>query len=717
MLSSGQIQEIDLWRFIMTQHWALIIGINNYQHLQPLLYAQRDAQTLRNFLVEEGEFSAERTILLSDFSPAIGDRSTHPDRANIQDWLSSLEPAAFQPNDLVWLYLCGYGVHWDGKDYFMPIDGNPAQMPDSAIALQDIYEQLHRLPTQNRLVMLDISRSQAQLDNTPVGQQILNIASELGIATILSGQPGQFSHETIMLRSGLFTHALLEGLRQFQPVTLNQLVNHLQQRLPELSQHHWRPIQHPAVVVPSPIQQMTLLPRDAAVPVGAAEVSKGGVGAIADPTSTAPETVIGSTNSQGITQMPPEAANSQATSSKATSALVTVPKSSPKSSSDSFWQRFLLYSGLGLLALLILGVARNPFLLPWIQPQPDGTASVIEPINPPPAESPADPADGNTTDAPSEEAAVAELNGESAADSTTASTADPTAETADQPVDPAAEAPAVPSPSVEEPAAGGLFSPLANLFRPRSNNVRPRTAIANAEAAIEAGLYETAIEWLDTVPENRRDEAYQELRQTANNRLQDAIKANRELLESAKAPIRPNQASTFNQAIAAARRIQPNQPLYEEAQANIDRWSQVILDLAEGRAAEGNIDAAISAAELVPTDRPKLYEQAQASIRQWQQRKDNQALIAEANALIQPGQAHTYEKAIEWLQPIQSDQPGYGTAQQLINQWSREMLAIARARAAQGRFDSAVAAAQLVPENTVAYEQAQAEIQRWQEKS
>ncbi len=141
------------------------------------------------------------------------------------------------------------------------------------------------------------------------------------------------------------------------------------------------------------------------------------------------------------------------------------------------------------------------------------------------------------------------------------------------------------------------------------------------------------------------------------------------------------------------------------------------MDLAEGRAAQGNLNAAIAAAELVPSDQAEVHRQAQARISEWQIQKDAQARIAEAKALIQPGQANTYQKAIRWLQPIRPEQPEYSQAQPLISQWSREILAIARARAAQGQFASAIQAAQLVPINTVAYSQAQQEIQRWREQS
>lgn len=703
----------------MTQHWALIVGINNYQHLQPLLYAQRDAQTLQRFLIEDGNLAADHCILLSDFSPALNEISTYPAKTTIQDWLGRVL-GAVQADDVLWLYLCGYGVRSQGQDFFMPIDGDPNHLPQSAIALSDIIDQLQQLPTANRLLVLDISRSQGQLDEIPVGQQTLELANSRGIATILSCQPGQFSHETIMLRAGLFTHALLESLRQVQTPTLDTVADYLKNRLPELSQHHWRPVQEPAIVIPTASPKMALLPSAVPVMVGA--------GASTQASPTAGTSQNGHTN--GATSGLPPNPIAPNSSPGQSSALVTIESETEPTSSgsaDGLWKQLLLWGGLALVIAALM-IARN-FPI-FSDTESETEADIVEPVNP--ESGPDNETDNGTGEnagqsanpgagtniAPPEggtvEPSPSPAEGDQAANpATTDAQADGT--TPPSPSEPSTNANQANANQADEADTGG-FRPFGSLFN-RGNAVNPAQAVQNAQAAAEAGLYQEAIKWLDQVPESRRDEAYTALRQTVEENLTRITRANRALLNSAKVPIRPNQASSFNQAIEAARRIQPNQPLYDEAQASIQRWSQVILDLAEGRAAQGDLNAAIAAAELVPTDQTNVYQQAQARISQWQIQKDAQARIAEAKAIIRPGQAHTYQKAIRWLQPIRPEQPEFSQAQPLISQWSRDILAIARARAAQGQFASAIQAAQLVPANTVAYDQAQQEIQRWREQS
>ncbi len=40
----------------MSENWAICIGIDRYDNLQPLQYATRDAEALRDFFEEEAGF-------------------------------------------------------------------------------------------------------------------------------------------------------------------------------------------------------------------------------------------------------------------------------------------------------------------------------------------------------------------------------------------------------------------------------------------------------------------------------------------------------------------------------------------------------------------------------------------------------------------------------------------------------------------------------------
>jgi hypothetical protein len=181
----------------------------------------------------------------------------------------------------------------------------------------------------------------------------------------------------------------------------------------------------------------------------------------------------------------------------------------------------------------------------------------------------------------------------------------------------------------------------------------------------------------------------------------------------------PTQPSNLSIAIAKAQRTPADAPLYAKAQENIQVWCQMILELAQAQAKQGKYENAIATAQLITKKEP-LHTQAQTVIQKWQleakQYVSNKTLLDAATALIIPEQASTYNRAIEVAKKIQKGQPGFEIAQTSINQWSEKILDLAKIRATQGDFNAAVATAILVPKVTIAYEDAQDAIQKWQQQ-
>ncbi|MGF1676596.1 MAG: caspase family protein [Rivularia sp. (in: cyanobacteria)] len=207
-----------------------------------------------------------------------------------------------------------------------------------------------------------------------------------------------------------------------------------------------------------------------------------------------------------------------------------------------------------------------------------------------------------------------------------------------------------------------------------------------------------------------------EKRQGANSNFQET---NQAILELEKMSLNPNQASDLSKAIAIAQNIKINEAGYKQAQKNIMIWNNMILDLAKNRAANMEYDSAIAAAQLVK-EQDSNYREAQAAIKQWQllrqQYLSNKTVLEAAQALIRPEQASTYNRAIEVAKRIPQSQPGFTIAQESINQWSREIIRLAKNRADNQQFSSAIATATLAPEDTAAYAEAQQLIQQWQQK-
>lgn len=616
---------------------GIAIGINRYQFFQPLGYAQADALALENFWVEEAGFLPEQCLLLTDTSPPVGNRSTNPNRETILSWVEDLCQLPATENDVLWFFFSGYGVSWDGKDYLIPIDGNPAEVAETGIAVRSLFTLLKQRGNAPVVVLLDINRAQAMQGNFPVGEEIIALAKELGISTALSCQLDQFSQETSALNRGFFTTGLLEALRANPFLTLVDLEKYLSNRLPELSEHYLRPLQTPLILIPtSETGNQPILHPDVDVEILNPPL-----------TSSLSSDNIANTNSwesgfqtaekSADSTFSVQAADTPAEIVSQPGAIIPHPakNSMTEKEEPNQWQGWLFWSGVtGILLALSLGV--------WFRYQ--------------------DAFSGNQTP---EQPAVGKVP-------------------APPPKLPTAQQPPPGSPvSVAQASAPSNQPKVTPTPAPTETNRPPKAASLTAPAP-----------------------------KSANSQK------NQTVLDKARGIIQPSQASQFSKAIVQAQTIKPGEPLYQEAQADIARWSLVILDLAQGRAQQGNFKEAIAAAKLVPKDNAPAYQKSQQAISNWQklakEQETNRQALASAKKLVRPGDASSYNRAIATATKIAPGRPGYTESQQLVVQWSGKIYQIAQGRASQKKFAEAVRTAKLIPEGTPAYNNAQQAIAKWQ---
>lgn len=668
----------------MANQWALLIGINQYKALQPLMYAQSDAVGLRNFFVDELGVPVDHCTLLTDVSNTIEPHAYMPLKQEIEHQLQTLCRDRVQPGDLLWVFFSGCGLAEAGQDYWMTLDSDPTSLSETAIAVSSIFDILKTAKTDQIILAMDMNRSQGAVGLRDIGTQTLTLAKDYNLTTLLSCQPDQFSHETMYVRHGLFTKALLEGMRYHGCVTASQLATYLSDLVPELCEHHCRPLQQPVAVVPPSHKFMMVVLAESLANLSPTETAMADNAALmTGDNSTTPLTA------QPITPLPPPPSfeiegKPSTTGSPPTlpvnppppeptpppkdGAIVHQPAAVDEDDDDLGLSNVWKWGALAAAIAFLAGVFFR------FQPALFRSGELADNPDDPPSDVVTDPDQG-----------VAPAEG----------------------TDPAGEPGA--APTEETPPAD------ANVPPPEVDPIEQgQTALQRAEAAIAEQRYGEARAWLSQVPPELQNNTYQSLLQEANSEVAEAAIRNQSILDSARQIIQPTSASVFNDAIEQARQVPPEDPYYEQAQEDIRRWGRVILDLAEGRAASGDIGGAIAAARLVPEDQPELVTLAQQRIQSWEQRQTNQELIRQAQNTVQPGQASSYNDAARLLEQIQPGQPGYEDARRRTEQWGEDILAIARARAAQGDLAGAVAAARLVPERTPAYAAAQEEIQRWQ---
>ena len=749
----------------MANYWAITIGINQYRHFQPLMYAQDDALLIHRFFAHEAGIPEDQCILLSDLTTSVADRAVYPDKPAIAQWMQTITQQIAE-GDTVWFFFSGYGAQVDGKDYLMPIDGDSNSIESTGIAAADLIDTLAQLPTEKVFVLLDFNRSQSALAGQAIGTETLALAEKRAVTTFLSCQPEQYSHETIGVRHGLFTAALIESLHQ-NCKTPKQISEYLNKRLPELCDHHWRPVQNPVAVIAADQMDSEIVPQLQSTLTGTLSATDSATYAEEDTSERASRygnpsnadklavsaatgtSAAAGTSATTLTIEPPvtetSITNSPVSNKNTSSKKDAVATDSRSDATRSPYTEETLSTGSyrtsasvepddaesmavtgaklrnwGLLALALLmgGVLlKQPFVqTAWQNFEERINQSGAKSVSQEGSEETNSLDAATASDSQEPPAAAlpeAEPAAEGAPEAATETTPEPnsasTDEIATQLEDTATSANDTAT-NATEPAPAAEPMSEAEVA---AEQATAKALIAQANASIEQRQYSEALITLQQVPRTQRDSSFSAVLTKARTGSAEAQQTNASVLTEARTSIQPTQASQFTEAIAKARLIQPGEPYYETAQRDIRSWSQVILDIAEGRATSGNIDGAIAAASVMPQDNTEFYQKAQDRIAFWQQRQNSRKTIAAAQTIPKLGQASTYQQGIVKLREVPIEHPEYETAQRLADQWSQSIFSIAQARAAQGRENAAIQAAILVPAGTTAYEPTQQAIRRW----
>ncbi|MEA5421383.1 hypothetical protein VB712_19330 [Spirulina sp. CCNP1310] len=189
-------------------------------------------------------------------------------------------------------------------------------------------------------------------------------------------------------------------------------------------------------------------------------------------------------------------------------------------------------------------------------------------------------------------------------------------------------------------------------------------------------------------------------------------------------------AGNLEAAIRQAQQIN-NGGLSSQAQRQIQGWQRELeaqetqpqLDRANALAQQGRYGEAIALLQEIPRNN-RLYSEAQRRIREWQQQQSptptnnppsasGPSLLEQAQQQAQAGTPEALQRAIAQAQQIARNSPQFGAARQNINQWSAQLLNLARQRASSS-LSEAIAIARSIPADSASYDAAQAQIATWE---
>ena len=237
--------------------FILSVGINSYMNSNyDLNYARPDAEAFTRKMVEVNS-NIYRNIVRKE----IYDREAT--RANILKELNHIA-ATCTAEDVFIFYYAGHGVVGDEVDaefFLVPTDvvkmfDTQERLRERGISASQLKDAFIRIRAQKQVVMMDACHSGAAVTTlkfraAPTEEKAINtLARSSGVAILASSGTKQFAAEFEQLKHGTFTYALLEGLsgnadQGDGQVTVNELVNFMYDRVPELTEQYGGKAQYP----------------------------------------------------------------------------------------------------------------------------------------------------------------------------------------------------------------------------------------------------------------------------------------------------------------------------------------------------------------------------------------------------------------------------------------------------------------------------------------
>jgi len=252
------------------QRWAVLVGIDDYEHLQSLTFAVNDTIWLCSALVEACQFppenifplvtdwrhiksmrSSEGPPLEEDFWRWFEHQKKKPTKDNLIERLKLLKNKV-QPGDLVLFYFAGHGILLESEAHIAMVEAKTTDLRlrgPGCVRMDDLSAILHSLSARAVVVVFDACRQSLTrgveagaagipsntLDDAfsrnivirPSARRQLDMA-----ATLFSCKVGQASHEWPEKKHGFFSYYLTRALLgaaadEKGKVTLNSLEAYL----------------------------------------------------------------------------------------------------------------------------------------------------------------------------------------------------------------------------------------------------------------------------------------------------------------------------------------------------------------------------------------------------------------------------------------------------------------------------------------------------------
>ena len=232
---------------IYDNSWAVIIGIDKYQYSDPLQYAVKDAEAVRNMLIDKFDYPEENIRYLIDEEATL---------SNIKLNLGEVATSAGE-NDRVLVFYSGHGQTLIGTDnsekgYIIPYEGKQDNPYATGIAMDEILTTSQISKSKHMLFLMDACYSGLMTEHVkglkPQEEGYLTkVANEQARQIITAGgnepaiEGGRWNHS-------VFTKNLLSGLDDWDAdtdsdgyITADELGTYLRKSVTEDSNNQQTP--------------------------------------------------------------------------------------------------------------------------------------------------------------------------------------------------------------------------------------------------------------------------------------------------------------------------------------------------------------------------------------------------------------------------------------------------------------------------------------------
>jgi len=199
---------------IYDNSYALLIGIDKYENVQPLNYAVKDAESIQDILVSTFNFPEGNITLL---------KNEEANKQAILKAFSDLTKKA-ENNDRVLIYFAGHGETMElteggERGYLLPVDGNKEDLYLSSIGMDELEDISEMSKAKHTLYLVDAcyggiaAVGSRGLDASSTPNYIDKITKNRAVQIITAGGRGEQVIEKAKWGHSAFTLNLNRGLK------------------------------------------------------------------------------------------------------------------------------------------------------------------------------------------------------------------------------------------------------------------------------------------------------------------------------------------------------------------------------------------------------------------------------------------------------------------------------------------------------------------------